>query len=447
LKLQLKTNIKTVLKRRPALITFLILLAGLYNGAFVDIRILLTGFLLSIISYLIKRLDILLLIVLFFSAGIYQKSRTPQIGGRISFQGIYLDNRIVDPVFGELYATLPANSGDFVKGSGIFVKSTGFSKLVGIKSTTSSSTILNPLFSLRNSLDKKIKRQFPGDIGEMCSAITLGIRRSLPSYMRKRFQSCGAAHLLAVSGLHTGIVFTVIFLLLKTLQLKRNSALLLSGIFVLTYAVFTGLRLPTLRASIMLLFFVIGEFRQKNIDPLNILSSAGIFITLIMPRSIFGISFQLSFMAVFSILIMFNILKEYLKKIPNKWFKKWIIIPFFITLSAQLGTLPLVAYYFGYIPLLGLIANLILIPLTGTLISSCFLFFILPFLSKITGNFVWLIGFTMDKVMITIEKIPYAVLKIPKNKPIIFLIYVLYIIPLILWGYKKTKENNLIEYS
>jgi len=141
---------------------------------------------------------------------------------------------------------------------------------------------------------------------------------------------------------------------------------------------------------------------------------------------------------------MFNILKEYMEKIPNKWFKKWIIIPFFITLSAQLGTLPLVAYYFGYIPLLGLIANLILIPLTGTLISSCFLFFILPFLSKITGNFVWLIGFTMDKVMITIERIPYAVLKIPKNKPYILIIYVFYLILLLIWRHKKTKENIIL---
>ncbi|MBN1693944.1 ComEC/Rec2 family competence protein [candidate division WOR-3 bacterium] len=437
-------DIKKTLKKRPAFTIFLVLLTGLYSGYFLDIRIFLIGLFLSIIGFLIKRKDIALLIVLFFSAGVFQSSRIPPRGQIIYFRGFYLNNRIIDPVFGELYAKIPANCGDFVKGSGKFTEIRGFSKLTKVESIKSSPTILNKLFSLRKYLDKRIRGACPGDIGEMCSAITLGVRESLPSYTYKRFQTCGAAHLLAVSGLHTGIVFAVIFLFLKVLQLKRNPALLISGFFVLIYAVFTGLRLPVMRASIMLLFFVIGESREKNIDPLNTLCAAGIFISLLMPGSIFSISFQLSFLAVFSILIMFNILKEYLEKIPNKWYKKWIIIPFFLTLSAQLGTLPLVAYYFGYIPLIGLIANLILIPLTGALISGCFIFFLLPPLRGITGNFTWIIGFTMNKTMITIEKIPYVIIKVKKNEPLLLIIYLFYLIFLLTWAYRKTKQNNII---
>ncbi len=435
-------EINKTLRKRPAFKVFIVLLASFYFGSFVDVRILLLGLLLSIVGFSIKRIDVALLFVLFFSAGIHQHYRTPLKGTTINFRGFYLNNRIVDPFFGELHAKLPSNCGDFVTGSGKFTERSGFSKLTNVKSIKTSPTILNELFSLRKILDERIQKQCPGDIGKICSAITLGVRESLPSYMYKRFQSCGAAHLLAVSGLHTGIVSIIIFLFLRTLQLKRNLALLISGIIVLVYAVFTGLRLPVLRSSIMLLFFVIGESREKNTDPLNTLCAAGIFIIFLMPRSIFGISFQLSFIAVFSILIMFNILKEHLDKIPNKWFKQWIIIPFFITLSAQLGTLPLVAYYFGYIPLTGLIANLILIPLTGALISSCFLFYLLPFLSKITGNFIWITGLTMNKIMIMIEKIPYVILKTPEKNPLILIIYGIYLIPLIFWIHKKTKENS-----
>ena len=197
----------------------------------------------------------------------------------------------------------------------------------------------------------------------------------------------------------------------------------------------------------MLLFFVIGEIRERNIDPFNILASAGIFIILLMPRSIFGISFQLSFSAVFSILIMLNLLKDYFEKIPNRWFKQWLILPFFITLSAQLGTLPVVAYYFGYIPLMGLLANLVLIPITGILISGCFLFLVVPFVSNITGNFVWLIGFSMNQIMTIIEKIPYAVIKVPENEPLIFLVYIIYLIFIPINLLYKRKENNLIEYQ
>jgi competence protein ComEC len=107
--------------------------------------------------------------------------------------------------------------------------------------------------------------------------------------------------------------------------------------------------------------------------------------------------------------------------------------------------MPIVAYYFGYIPLIGLIANLILIPLTGTLISGCFLFFLMPFANKITGNFVWLTGFSMNKIMMEIEKTPYAVIKIQKNEPLILLIYVLYLTLLLIYIRFKRKNNNLIE--
>lgn len=435
-------EIGRTLKKRPAFTVFTVLLAGLFAGFFIDVRILLIGLLLSFLLYLIKKIDIALLIALFFSGGIYQCPRIPPKGKCIYFRGFYLNNRIVDPIFGELYVRLPVNCGDFVKGKGKFTERRGFSKLTNVELIKTTPSILNKLFYLRKSLDKKIRKHCPGDIGKMSSAITLGVRESLPSYMYKRFQSCGAAHLLAVSGLHTGIVSVIVFLFLRTLQLKRNLALLISGIVVVVYAIFTGLRLPVLRSSIMLLFFVIGESREKNLDPLNTLCAAGIFIILLMPRSIFGISFQLSFLAVFSIILMFNILKEHLEKIPNKWFKQWIIIPFFLTLSAQLGTLPLVAYYFGYVPLFGLIANLILIPLTGTLISGCFIFFMLPFLSKITGNFIWLTGFVMNKIMTTIEDIPYVVLKTRRKEPLFLLLYVVYLIFLLSWAYKKNKKDE-----
>ncbi|MEJ2568419.1 MAG: ComEC/Rec2 family competence protein, partial [candidate division WOR-3 bacterium] len=386
-----------------------------------------------------------ILIVLFFSAGVYQTSRALTAGKRIYFRGIYLNNRIIDPIYGEVYAELPTNCGDLAKGSGEIIKKGGISRLVNIEATWSSPTILNKLFSLRNSLDKKILEQCPDDVGKISSAITLGLRKTLPPYMYKRFQSCGAAHLLAVSGLHTGIISVVIFLFMRTLQLKRKPALLISGIFVLIYAVFTGIRLPVLRASVMLFFFVIGETRERNIDPVNTLCSAGIFITLLMPRSVLSVSFQLSFLAVLSILVMFNMLKEYFGKIPDRWYKHWIIIPFFITLSAQLGTLPLVAYHFGYIPLLGLFANLILIPLTGALISGCFFFFLFPFLGKLSGNFIWATGFTMNKLMATIEKTPFVIIKTTKNNSLFFFLYPIFIISVLLWTYNKTKEKDVVD--
>ncbi len=430
-------TIQRIIREKPALITFFILLSGLYAGTEINIKFLLIGLVSSLLIYLFIRKDPLLLILLALSASIYQGSRRPIKWERLFFSGFYIDNRVIDPVFGELRVNLPLPQGCFVTGSGEYIEWKSIRRLVDWKIKRRYPTPLNKLFRIRDLLDKKIERSIPGDVGKMCSAILLGRRGKLPSYLYKRFQTCGAAHLLAVSGLHTGIVFTVIFVFLSVIRLKRKVRLILSCLIVSLYALITGLRLPVLRASIMLWFFIIGEIGEKNIDSFNTLSGAGIFIVLLMPGSVYSISFQLSFLAVFSMLIMFKALENQLRMIPNNWFKNWFVTPLLVTLSAQLGTLPLVAYYFGYIPLFGLVANIILVPLVGTLISGIFMLWLFPFLEVIIGNFVWGVGFLMNKLMIFLENIPYSVVKIREGDGRIFIAYTILLIFIIYCGYRK----------
>ena len=163
-----------------------------------------------------------------------------------------------------------------------------------------------------------------------------------------------------------------------------------------------------------------------------------------MPNSIKSISFQLSFIAVFSILIVLKVFEPNLKKMPNNWLKKWIIIPLIVTLSAQIGTLPLVAYYFGYIPLFGLIANLALIPLVGTLIAGVFLLWAIPFLNETVGSFVWAVGYIMNKFMLFFEELPFSVITVRENNYNILYIYLIYfvIISLVLF-FKKKGDSDL----
>ncbi|MEO0293406.1 MAG: ComEC/Rec2 family competence protein [candidate division WOR-3 bacterium] len=435
-------SVKEFLKKRPALLPFFTFVLGLSVGAFLDLRIFLIGICFFSIFYFIKKIDIFLFILLFFAGGLYQQIGFQHIGERINFKGIYFGDRIIDLVLGELYLRTPNKEGFFIKGKGIIEFKNGYSKLKDINIETSYPTIFNKIFSLRDYFDYKIQKYCPGDVGKICSALSLGKRDNLPYSIQKRFRTCGAAHLLAVSGLHIGITFTVVFIFLRAFQLKRNISLLLSQLFIFFYALLSGFRTPVIRASIMSFFWTIGEIRNKNIDLLNILCVTGLFMLLLIPKSLFTISFQLSFLAIFSIFIMFNLLKEQLEKIPNNWFKHWILLPFFITLSAQVGTIPLIAFYFGYVPLLSLLANLILIPLTGILISGCFMLLLLPFLSEITGNFLWLVGFIFNKIMIGIENSPFAILTLPEKDYRCFLLYIVYLILIFTFSrkYGKSKE-------
>lgn len=434
-------GIRRFVRKQPALITFFTLIIGLLVGKYLSFPILLILFASSLVIYLIKRKDIPLLIILALSASIYQSIRIPRKWQPLFFSGIYSENRLIDPVYGELQISLPVPPGNFVYGDAEYIEFGSIKKLIVKRIRGSHPTIINKIFFLGTILDKKIEETIGGDIHKMCSAILLGKRRELPSYMYKRFQYCGAAHLLAVSGLHTGIVFFVVLIFSRVIQLRRKHALIFSGIMVFLYAFLTGLRLPVIRASIMLWFFTVGEIKERNIDSLNTLSASGILILILMPRSIYSISFQLSFLAVFSILIMLKILKNYLSRIPTNWVKKWIVLPSLVTLSAQIGTLPLIAFYFGYIPLLGLIANIILIPLVGALIAGIFLLWVTPFFSGITGSFVWGIGYLMNKIMIFLEEIPFSVITIPEKNPGILFLYLFPVFLLFGMGLLRKKRT------
>lgn len=436
------TDFFSYIKKKPSLVTFITIILGLIIGIYLSLKITLIVFIISLFSYFIIRKNMFLIVVLLLSSSVYMSSKKFPEYKRIFFSGIYLEKRIVDPVYGELYLNIPIELGSIVYGSAKSFKWGTQKRLTDIIINGSHSTIINNIYKVRDKLDRNIYESIGGDIGQMCSTIVLGKRGDLPNYLYTRFRCCGAAHLLAVSGLHTGIVFIIILIFLRVLQLKRKLALVVTASLVSIYAVLTGLRLPVLRASLMLWFFIVGEINEKNIDPINTLSASGILILILMPTSIKSISFQLSFIAVFSILIVFKIFESSLKKIPNNLLKKWVIIPLIVTLSAQIGTLPLVAYYFGYIPLFGLIANLVLIPLVGTLIAGIFLLWVIPILKETVGSFIWAIGYIMNKFMLFFEELNFSVITVSENNSYFLFIYLIYFIIILLVLFLKKKRDS-----
>lgn len=193
----------------------------------------------------------------------------------------------------------------------------------------------------------------------------------------------------------------------------------------------------------MLWFFIIGEIMEKNMDSINILSAAGIIILILMPASINSISFQLSFTAVFSIMLALNCTDLKNKIIKPDWLKNWIILPLIVTLSAQIGTLPLVVYRFGYIPLLGMVANLILIPIVSSIIAGHFLLWSLPFFKDITGGFLWFSGYVMNKLMMIFEELPFSIIQVSEKNPLVFLLYPVIISIFLFIKYRETKKADI----
>ncbi len=247
------------------------------------------------------------------------------------------------------------------------------------------------LFGARESLRSLVLGASMGDAQDVLLALLLGEKEHMSQALRDRFARAGIAHLLAISGLHMGMVALFCFVLFRRV-LSHSTPLLLSGrlfavcaflsLFpVLFYGAVTGWSPSTQRAVIMVSVFLIGYMVEKDYDSLNTLAVAAMVILLIRPPALFDVSFQLSFVAVFSIL--YGLKKLSFQTIPITWQEKALrraTIYALIPVLASLGTLPVVLYYFDQVSLVGPLANMLLVPVAGFLVLPLCLgaAFILP---------------------------------------------------------------------
>ena len=216
---------------------------------------------------------------------------------------------------------------------------------------------------------------------EILSALTLGYKRELDPETKRIFSASGASHVLAVSGLHVGIVFWVITLLLGFLRKKKSGRVLFVIITIIIlwfYAFITGLSPSVTRASAMFSIFVVGENFNRKSNIYNSLAASAFVLLLFNPNNLFDIGFQLSYAAVFGIVFLQPKLEK-LILIKNKILKFfWVLIT--VSVAAQIATFPITTFYFGQFPTYFWITNIFVIPAVMILIP---LGILLLFVSKI----------------------------------------------------------------
>ncbi|OGP90381.1 MAG: DNA internalization-related competence protein ComEC/Rec2, partial [Deltaproteobacteria bacterium RBG_19FT_COMBO_43_11] len=290
---------------------------------------------------------------------------------------------------------------------------------------------------------------------EIIEAMALGNKREIPSDVRENFNKTGTSHILAISGLHIGIVAATAFffssLILKTseyLMLRFNIIKLASTgafILVLIYALIAGMGIPVVRASLMALIFLSALVLGKQKDIFNILALAGLIILLVWPEALFDISFQLSFTAVFGIIYLvprFNNISFSLIISWPSWTQKIIkkiYLSIIICIAATIGTMPLIIFYFNRASAITIIANLITVPLLGTIALALSMAFILSaFISaSIAGFFIKLSSFFVQVSVDIITRLAalswssFTFTKPTVMEIIIFYLFIFFVVELI----------------
>lgn len=217
-----------------------------------------------------------------------------------------------------------------------------------------------------------------GDALALASAVTLGEKSLLDDEQKDNFSRAGVMHIMAVSGLHAGILSLFIFRILFFLKGRLNFLRVLVTITVIwIFAFITGLSPSITRASLMFSFLHAGKLSGRNPSTLNSLLASAFLILLFNPLILPDASFLLSFTAVAFIIQYYN--NIYGLYVP-KWKitgRLWEMIS--VSVTAQAGTLPLTVMFFNRLPLLFLFSNLVIIPVASLIVISGFLTVIFSF--------------------------------------------------------------------
>ncbi len=220
--------------------------------------------------------------------------------------------------------------------------------------------------NLRGGMVEVINSSLPSPSGDLLAAILFGQGHRLPETVEHNFQRAGAGHLLAVSGLHVGLVAALIAGLWRRLGLRGRFPLLLAVVLVLGYAYLTGMRPSALRAAVMVSITLGALLLERERDLPTAVSLAALITLAVNPLFLFGPGFQLSYAATLTLIYAYRPLEHLLGSAGLPVFLR---SPLAVVLAAQLGVLPLCVYYFHHLPTAAIIFNLLLMPLTAFMIG------------------------------------------------------------------------------
>jgi len=255
----------------------------------------------------------------------------------------------------------------------------------------------------RSKISDLIDNTGEGDKSAVLKALIIGDRNSISKNLKEAFNRAGAGHILAISGLHIGIVATVAFFFFKWIlsyfkyflwnALTVKVAAILSLFPVFIYGLLSGLSPSTQRAVIMVTLFLMTFLFEREHDPINTLSIAAMIILVVHPPYLFSISFQLSFIAVLAIIYGLSRVSIKSKTREQGVFqlRKKVYLFLLTSLFAILGTLPLLMLYFNQVSFVGLLANLFVVPLIGFIVVPLGLFSVLLYPVSVYGA-VWCIN-------------------------------------------------------
>ncbi|HZP81911.1 MAG TPA: ComEC/Rec2 family competence protein [Chthonomonadaceae bacterium] len=288
---------------------------------------------------------------------------------------------------------------------------------------------LRQAFALRQTVMRHAQSALPSVQAGVLNGILLGARGDMPHALDDVFERTGTVHILATAGLHVGMVVGLLLGALRLLRVAQKPALVLALLLLALYATMAGGRPSVVRAVIMAGVYLLGMLLEREPSLPNALALAALILLLINPNNLFDVGFQLSFATVISIVLLMPLAEETLEGVRKsvrgdgvgaRWLRRGVetlAVCFFLAVTAQIGAMPLVAYYSNEVSLVSILANTLAVPVITLVIG-------LGFSAAALGAFVPLLAWPLDRALEGLlayvvwivqgcAALPYATINVP----------------------------------
>lgn len=242
----------------------------------------------------------------------------------------------------------------------------------------------------------------------LLNAMLLNYRREISPELSLAFNKTGLTHIIAISGLNITLIAGMLFELFLAFRIKRKKVFWLAMVVILIYVIMIGAPASALRALIMSAIFLYALTIGRITFGFNALMLAAVILLLINPYALgYDIGFQLSFLAVLSLMLFYKKISDRLNFLPDKFQIRSLIA---MTLAAQILTLPVIVYYFGRLSLIAPLANIFVVPVLPIMTMAGFA---LIFAGLISAHLAFILGIVLHIIMGYIIKVVEVLSLIP----------------------------------
>ena len=255
------------------------------------------------------------------------------------------------------------------------------------------------------------------------AAMTLGDKSALTKDLKEKYSVTGASHILALSGLHLGIIYFLLFrLTLGRCHFWFSQVVIILSIWA--FAFLTGFSTSVVRSATMISIYALFSVAGRHRSPVNLLCFTAIVMLLVNPASLYDVGFQLSFSAVLAILLLMPLFESFF---PENYFvgrpvQRYIYNMVGLSVAAQIGVAPLIAYHFGRFPTYFLLTNFLVIPAATIILYGALLVVVVP---SLTPALFWVVGL-LNKALGWISQMPCS--SIDGLHPSVLQISLLYVV-------------------